>query len=211
MRKLIALTLAILVGGCATAIAQPKKAPFGTRPAATVPLPAAKPATTTAPAAKLTVTQIQQNPFVLLENIATADLQAALADANAQTCPATSPSGTATPCPDTVGVNCYTALLALKSNPAFALPSGSIPGVFTAIQKGRDLKTQLANLVSPQGPLANLNAQCAAWTQDNIATLIAIGGAVGLVANPVGLTATVGGAAAGLPAAMAAFLAAIPK
>jgi len=198
MRKLLLLAtlLALSTSG---AFAQSDPLHLLKKPAvAATKVAVAASAATSAPA-KFTASQIQQNPFILLENLATADLTAALADANAQVPP------------DTVGANCYSALISLKSNPAFALPTGGVPGVFTAIQKGRDLKVQLANIVSPNGPLANLNAACAAWTQDNIATLIAIGGAVGLVANPVGLTATVGGAAAGLPAAMAAFLAAIPK
>ena len=198
MRKLLLLATLLVLGASSSALAQSDPLHLLSKKAAATP---SAPAATSAPSApaKLTAAQIQQNPFVLLENLANADLTAALADANAQVPP------------DTVGANCYSALISLKSNPAFALPTGGVPGVFTAIQKGRDLKVQLANIVSPNGPLANLNAACAAWTQDNIATLIAIGGAVGLVANPVGLTATVGGAAAGLPAAMAAFLAAIPK
>lgn len=148
---------------------------------------------------QLTAAQVQQNPLVLLQQIATTDLQAALADANAQTPP------------DTTGANCYQALITLKSNPAFALPSGAVPGVFTAVQKARDLKTQLANIAAPNGPLSQLNQGCAAWTQDNVATFIAIGGMVGLIASPAGATATASAAIATLPAQIAAFLAAIPK
>jgi len=147
----------------------------------------------------LTAAQVQQNPLLLLQNFATTDLQAALADANAQTPP------------DTVAANCYSALLALKTNPAFALPSGQIAGAFTAIQKGRDLKAQLANLASPNGPLANLNAACAAWVNDNVTTLIAVGGAIGLVASPAGATAAAGGAVAAFNAQILGFLAALPK
>jgi hypothetical protein len=169
----------------------------------TVPLPATDPrlaglydaTRAPAPSGKPTVAQVQQNPLLLLQQIATADLQAALADAQAQNPP------------DTIAANCYQALINLKNNPAFALPSGTVPGVFTAIQKGRDLKTQLANLAAPNGPLANLNAACAAWNQDNLTTLINIGIAVGLVSNPAGATAAV----ASLPAQIAAFLAALPK
>ncbi len=176
--------------------------------AATLPVPKAA----SASAAKLSATQVQQNPLVLLENIATSDLQAALADAQAQTCPATAANATPQPCPDTVAANCYQALLNLKNNPALALPSGQVIGAFTAIQKGRDLKAMLANLASPTGPLANLNAACAAWTQDNVATLIAVGGAVGLVALPAGgATAAATGAVAAFNAQILGFLAAIPK
>jgi hypothetical protein len=62
-------------------------------------------------------------------------------------------------------------------------------------------------LAAPNGPLANLNASCAAWNQDNLTTLINIGIAVGLVSNPAGATAAV----VSLPAQIAAFLAAMPK
>jgi hypothetical protein len=141
----------------------------------------------------LTANDIQQNPLVLLDQLAITDLQNALADANAQTPP------------DTAAANCYTALLALKASPAFsAPPAGS--GVFYGIQKGRDLEAQIATLASPNGPLAQLNNACAAWTQSNLQTLIAIGGAVGLVANPAGAAASV----ASVPAAIAAFIAAHP-
>lgn len=178
---------------------------------ARVPMPKADPRlaglydTTKAPpsnsggSTQLSATQVQQNPLLLLNNFVTTDLQAALADANAQTPP------------DTVAANCYSALLALKTNPAFALPSSQVAGAFTAIQKGRDLKAQLANLASPTGPLANLNAACAAWVNDNITTLIAVGGAVGLVANPVGATTAATGAVAAFNAQILGFLAALPK
>jgi hypothetical protein len=166
-----------------------------------VPLPSPRPLydSATAPTPKLTTEQVQQNPLVLFQNIATSDLTAALTDAQAQTPP------------DSVAASCYQALLNLKNNPAFALPSGQVIGPFMAIQKGRDLKVMLANLASPNGPLAGLNAACAAWTQDNVATLIAVGGAVGLVANPAGAVAAAGGAAAAFNAQILAFLALLPK
>jgi hypothetical protein len=138
----------------------------------------------------LTTAQVQNNPLVLLQNIVDDDLKAALADAKAQTPP------------DMIGANCYQALLDLKTNAAFNLPGDQVPGIFTAIQKARDLKTQLANLSSASGPLANLNMNCAAWTQDNLLTLVNVGVAVGLVTNPVGATAAVGG----LPVAILGFL-----
>lgn len=172
------------------------------KPASKAVTPAAalgEAATANASTAPLTAAAVQQNPLVLLQQITTADLQAALADANAQTPP------------DTTGANCYSALLALKANPAFALPSGNVIGVFTAVQKARDLKTQLASIAAPNGPLSQLNQGCAAWTQDNVATFIAVGGMVGLVANPVGATGAATAAIATLPAQIAAFLAAIPK
>lgn len=187
----------ILVG--ALALAHPAAAVVRHRHA--VPLPKQDPRlaglynAAKAPARKPTVSQVQQNPLLLLQQIATADLQAALADAQAQNPP------------DAIAANCYQALINLKGNPAFALPSGSVAGVFTAIQKGRDLKSQLANLAAPNGPLANLNAACAAWNQDNLTTLVNIGIAVGLVSSPAGATAAV----ASLPAQIAAFLAALPK
>jgi len=160
------------------------------------PRPASVPASTTAP---LTSTQVSQNPLLLVQQISTEDLQAALADAQAQVPP------------DQIGINCYQGLLNLKQNPALQLPSGQVPGVFTAIQKGRDLKTLLANIAAPNGPLSQLSIACAAWTQDNIGTLIAVGGAIGLVANPAGATALAGAAVPNLIAQISAFLAAVPK
>lgn len=205
-RAVTMLALCVVTGLLAHAPSALARTVAHPRITANLPLPTPDPRgplydSTQAPAGKapLSAAQVQQNPLLLLQNFATTDLQAALADANAQTPP------------DTVAANCYSALLALKTNPAFALPSGQIVGAFTAIQKGRDLKAQLANLASPTGPLANLNAACAAWVNDNVTTLIAVGGAVGLVANPAGTTAAATGAVAAFNAQILGFLAALPK
>lgn len=149
----------------------------------------AKPATS-----KLTATEVQQNPLALLQQFTVGDLEAALADANAQTPP------------DTAAAACYKALLAVvQSNVADPLPAG--PGIFQALQKSRDAKALIANLQSPNGPLASLNASCAPLVLDAQNTLLTLGVSVGLVANPVGAPV----AAVGVPGAIAAFLAALPK
>lgn len=139
--------------------------------------------------AKPTVTQVQQNPLIVVRKFTVADLQAALADAQAQ-----SP-------PDTVAANCYTALIpfvqAQAQNP---LPAGA--GVFQALQKARDAKAYLANIQSPTGPLASLNIACAPLVLDVQNTLVTLGISIGVIANPAGAAAT----ASGLPAAVAAFL-----
>ena len=139
--------------------------------------------------AKPSVTQAQQNPLIVVRQFTIADLQAALADAQAQTPP------------DTVAVNCYTALIPfVQSQAQNPLPAGA--GVFQALQKARDAKAYLANIQSPTGPLASLNIACAPLVLDVQNTLVTLGVSVGVIANPAGAAATVGG----LPAAVAAFL-----
>lgn len=138
---------------------------------------------------KPTVTQAQQNPLIVVRQFTIADLQAALADAQAQ-----SP-------PDTVAANCYTALIPfVQSQAQNPLPAGA--GVFQALQKARDAKAYLANIQSPTGPLASLNTACAPLVLDVQNTLVTLGVSVGVIANPAGAAATV----SGLPAAVAAFL-----
>ena len=139
--------------------------------------------------AKPTVTQVQQNPLIVVRQFTVADLQAALADAQSQ-----SP-------PDTVAANCYTALIPfVQSQAQNPLPAGA--GVFQALQKARDAKAYLANIQSPTGPLASLNIACAPLVLDVQNTLVTLGISVGVIANPAGAAA----AASGLPAAVAAFL-----
>ena len=139
--------------------------------------------------ARPTATQAQQNPLAVLQQFTVADLQAALADAKAQTPP------------DTVAANCYTALIPfVQSQVQNPLPSGA--GVFQALQKARDAKAYLANIPSPTGPLAGLNIACAPLVLDVQSTLVTLGISVGVIANPAGAAATLGG----LPAAVAAFL-----
>lgn len=173
MLRLFVLILAVLL--TAPAYAQTKKAAVA------------------APSGKLTVNAVTQNPLALIQGFTVTDLQAALADAQAQTPP------------DLVGANCYTALLAVvQSNVANPLPT--TPGLFMALQKARDAKSALASLQSPSGPLSGLNIACAPLVMDVQNTLLMLGVTVGLVANPVGGAA----ALAGLPAGIAAFLA-LPK
>jgi hypothetical protein len=135
------------------------------------------------------VTQAQQNPLIVVRQFTIADLQAALADAQAQTPP------------DIVAVNCYTALIPfVQSQAQNPLPAGA--GVFQALQKARDAKAYLANIQSPTGPLASLNIACAPLVLDVQNTLVTLGVSVGVIANPAGAAAAV----SGLPAAVAAFL-----
>jgi hypothetical protein len=137
-----------------------------------------------------TVTQAQQNPLIVLQQFTIADLQAALADATAQTPP------------DTVAAACYTALIPfVQSQVQNPLPAGA--GAFQALQKARDAKAYLANIQSPTGPLASLNTACAPLVLDVQNTLVTLGLSVGVIANPAGAAATLGG----LPAAIGAFLA----
>jgi hypothetical protein len=139
--------------------------------------------------ARPTVAQVQQNPLVVLQQFTVADLQAALADAKAQTPP------------DTVAATCYAALIPfVQSQVQNPLPAGA--GAFQALQKARDAKAYLANIQSPTGPLAGLNSACAPLVLDVQNTLLTLGISVGVIANPAGAAATLGG----LPAAVAAFL-----
>ncbi len=77
MRRIIALTLAVLIGSCASAMADTKKVvPFGTRPAgAMTPLPQPR------PSAAITVAQAQQNPLLIIQQFTATDLQNAYNDA----------------------------------------------------------------------------------------------------------------------------------
>ena len=159
----------------------------------TATAPAVKAAATTTRHQVLSTGQAQENPLLLLQQFTVTDLNAAIADAQAQTPP------------DTTAVTCYTAVLALvNSNVANPLPT--TPGLFEALQKARDAKALLANIASPTGPLANLNNACAPLILSVQNTLLGLGVAVGLVANPVGAPV----ALAGIPAAVATFLA-LPK
>ncbi len=120
---------------------------------------------------KPTVTQAQQNPLIVVRQFTIADLQSALADAQAQTPP------------DTVAVNCYSALIPfVQSQAQNPLPAGA--GVFQALQKARDAKAYLANIQSPTGPLASLNIACAPLVLDVQNTLVTLGVSVGVIANP---------------------------
>jgi hypothetical protein len=141
---------------------------------AAAPRPAEAPALGPNGKPKLTPTQVQQNPLLMIQQFSVEDLQAALADAQAQNPP------------DTTGINCYTALIPIvQSNVANPLPAG--PGMFQLAQKVRDFKALAANLQSPTGPLAGLNQACAAWVLDGVNTFLQLGAQVGLVAGTGGL------------------------
>lgn len=148
---------------------------------AATPLPKPRPAAVAVHAAPAsgTVTQTQalQNPVLVIQQFSVADLQAALADAQAQTPP------------DATSAACYTALIPIvQSNLANPLPQG--PGIFQALQKIRDAKALLANLQSPTGPLAGLNTACAPLILDGENTLIqlgVLGGAVAVTGGAAGL------------------------
>jgi hypothetical protein len=134
-----------------------------------------KPAATSATKAKITVTQAQANPIAVLQSFTVADLQAALADAQAQTPP------------DTVSASCYTALIPLvQSGVGNPLPTGL--GAFQLLQKARDAQALIANLQSPTGPLAALNTACAPLILSTESTLAALGVISGAVAATGGLS-----------------------
>ena len=122
----------------------------------------------------MTAAQAQANPFAVLQTFTVGDLQTALADAQGQTPP------------DTTSAQCYTALIPMVAagvnNP---LPAGL--GVFQALQKARDAKALLANIQSPNGPLASLNIACAPLVLDAQNTLIQLGIVAGSVAATGGL------------------------
>ena len=115
------------------------------------------------------------NPILVLQSFTVTDLQAALQDAQSQTPP------------DTAAISCYSALIPLvQSSIANPLPASA--GGFQLLQKARDAKAALANIQSPNGPLAQLNMACAPLVLDIQNTLVQlgiVGGAVA-VAGPAG-------------------------
>lgn len=187
MKRLLIIALALSFAS--PALAQ-TKAPFGTRPLVITP----KVAAAVVPAGKVTVTQAQQNPFLVIQQFTATDLQNALADANAQTPP------------DTVAAACYTALIPIV-NGGLANPLPTAPGAFLLFQKARDLQALLANLQSSNGPLSSLNIACAPLILSAQNTLIQLG----IIGGGVVAVAGTGGAA--LPAfpLLAPLLAILPK
>jgi hypothetical protein len=138
----------------------------------------------------LTQAAVQANPLCLLKQFSVNDLNAALADANAQTPP------------DTTSAQCYTALLALVNNPNNTLSQLLTPpqGIFSALQKARDTQALITNLNASNGPLSALNLACAPLVLSTQNTLIQLGLLTGAV---TGVTAASGGLALpalGLPA-----------
>lgn len=127
-------------------------------------------AATTVPAPKLTTAQAIANQVALIQAFTVSDLQAALADAQAQTPP------------DTVSASCYTALIPIvQSNIANPLPTGL--GGFQALQKARDLQNLVAGLQSQNGPLAPLVTACAPLILSVQNVLVGLGLKTGLVAG----------------------------
>lgn len=123
---------------------------------------------TPAPAAKKAISQTAAaaNPLSVLQGLAQftiTDLQAALADANAQTPP------------DTTAAMCYTELLTvLNGNSSLNLLPTEL-GAFEILQKARDLQSLTANLQSNNGPLSMLNVACAPLVISVQNTLIQLG------------------------------------
>jgi hypothetical protein len=141
-----------------------------------------------APITKATATA---DPVTVLQQFTVTDLQNALADAQAQNPP------------DQAAVQCYTALIPLVQQASGI--KGILPkslGIFQALQKARDAKAMLANLQSPNGPMAQLNLACAPLAMDVQNTLVQLGIITGAVAatGGIGLTLpTIVGGFGGLP------------
>ncbi len=123
---------------------------------------------------KMTQAAAQQNPAAVLQQFTLSDLQAALADAQAQTPP------------DTIAANCYSELITVVQSPAIN-PLPSQLGAFTAFQKARDLKNIVVALQQPNGPLSQLNVACAPLAVDTQTTLINLGIIGGAVVGTGGL------------------------
>lgn len=124
------------------------------------------------PRPKLTIPQAQANPLAVLQSFTLADVDAALADAQANN--------------DKVSTPCWQALhdaISTQQAPNLTLPKG----VFSGIQKARDLKVLAQNALSSNSPLANLNIACAPLILDGQNTLLLLGVSVGAVAGTGGL------------------------
>lgn len=133
------------------------------------PAPAPAPVPVVPPKANaLTQSAATANPLLVLQQFTLTDLQAALADAQAQTPP------------DTVAANCYTALITLMNNP-IANPIPSQAGAFIIFQKARDLQNALATLNSNNGPLTPVEVGCAPLVISVQNTLIQVGVLTGAV------------------------------
>ena len=165
--KKIGMVLLLILGGM---LFNGGSAGAQTKRATVIPTPVSKPAA-------LTQTQAKSNPLQVLQTFTVNDLQAALADAQAQTPP------------DQAAINCYTALIPLvQTGVANPLPQGL--GAFQALQKARDAKALLANIQSPNGQLAALNIACAPLLMDVNNTLLQLGIVGGTVAATGGLGVT---------------------
>jgi len=159
-----------------------------------------------APAKPAAAAQKMLDPLSWLRQFSATDLQAALDDANAQTPP------------NITSIPCWTFLLGIvKASPSSA--SSLVPGtsgVASAIQKALDDQLLLANWLTPNGTLDQLNVACAPLINKINATFIAGGTAlVGAIATgPAGTATILAGlqtmltGATALPAVVAA---ALPK
>jgi hypothetical protein len=172
----IAVALALTLGASAQDRFPAKAGAKKAAPAATIVPPGGVVPPTSPPARPPVSAQAAStNPVALLQKFTVDDLTAALADALAQ-----SP-------PDTTAADCYTALIPIvQSGVSNPLPTGV--GAFQLFQKGRDLKSLIANMQSPNGPLVALNKACAPLVIDTQNTLIQLGVIGGVVlANPLHL------------------------
>lgn len=97
----------------------------------------------------------------VLKQFAVTDLQAALDDANSQ-----SP-------PDAIAATCYSALIPLVQSSQITITTPK--GVFSALQKGRDLVNTANQVRSNVGPVADAKNKCAAVILDTQNFLIQLG------------------------------------
>lgn len=182
------IVAALLIAGIAPALAQDDDPPIVARhPSikhlhfnlAAIQAPAPRVAAPLPPKKPLTSSQAATNPAQILQQFALSDLQAALADAQAQNPP------------DTLAGMCWQELITVVQSPAVnPLPAG--PGAFQLFQKARDLKNLVAAMQSNSGPLQAVNIACAPLVFDTQATLIQLGVISG------GIAATAGGLIPGL-------------
>lgn len=99
------------------------------------------------------------DPLAALKAFTVSDIQGALDDAKAQN--------------DTQGVQCWSALLpAVQSQQAIKLQK---LGVFTALQKARDLDRLVSSIQSPTGMLSTLKDACASVIVDTNTFLLKLG------------------------------------
>jgi len=168
--KHIAKRHPIVVAQSGMSVAQARRKALPVVAASTTPTP--EPAKGAQQISKAAATA---NPVTVLQTFTVADLTAALADANAQTPP------------DTTAATCYTALIPIvQTGVANPFPTGL--GGFQLLQKGRDLKSMIANLQSQTGPLAAINTACAPLVLSLENTLIQLGIVGGGIAATSGLT-----------------------
>jgi hypothetical protein len=123
---------------------------------------------------QMTQTQAQSNPLAVIQAFTVGDLQAALADAQAQTPP------------DTISANCYQALIPIvQTNVQNPLPASL--GAFQALQKARDIQTMITNVQATNGPLAPLVVACAPLILSVQNVIVGLGLKAGIIAG-VGAT-----------------------